>query len=166
MATFLTAALLLLQSTSIYALPFDTLLYPRQTSLVDCLEADNIPITISAYANYSEYQEPYNLRLAYQPTVITLPETTEHVSKSVTCAAAAGVKVQAKSGGHSYGSYSSGGQDGSLIVDLENFNTVELDTCRCLQVFSAQDFTNLRKSYFYRYCWWWCQARESCSGDL
>ncbi|RDW65494.1 hypothetical protein BP5796_10186 [Coleophoma crateriformis] len=127
MATLITAGLLLLQSISTNALPFDTQLNARQTSLVDCLEAGNVPLTISTYSNYTEYQESYNLRVSYQPAVITLPVTTDHVSLSVTCAAAAGVKVQAKSGGHSYGSYSSGGQDGSLIVDLENFNTVSLD---------------------------------------
>jgi FAD/FMN-containing dehydrogenase len=45
----------------------------------------------------------------------------------VTCAAAAGLKVQPKSGGHSYASYSSGGQNGSLIVDLEKFGEITVD---------------------------------------
>lgn len=45
----------------------------------------------------------------------------------MTCAAASGLKVQAKSGGHSYASFSSGGKNGSLIVDLRAFNTIEVD---------------------------------------
>lgn len=135
MAALLTAGLLLLQSTRSYAFPVleSSLLAnlnARQVSLVDCLSNGNVPITVSADSNYTQYQEPFNLRLSYSPTVITLPETTDHVSTSVTCAASFGIKVQAKSGGHSYGSYSSGGQDGSLIVDLENFNSIVLDTCK------------------------------------
>ncbi len=62
------------------------------------------------------------------PAAITLPNTSQQVSDSVTCAAAAGVKVQAKSGGHSYASFSSGGHDGSLIVDLEEFNSISVDS--------------------------------------
>jgi FAD/FMN-containing dehydrogenase len=49
------------------------------------------------------------------------------VSDAVTCAAAAGLKVQAKSGGHSYASFSTGGKDGSLIVNLQNFNSISVD---------------------------------------
>jgi FAD/FMN-containing dehydrogenase len=59
--------------------------------------------------------------------VITIPENEEQVGQSVTCAAAAGLKVQPKSGGHSYASYSSGGQNGSLIVDLEKFGEITVD---------------------------------------
>ena len=38
--------------------------------------------------------------------------------------------MQPKGGGHSYASYSSGGRDGSLIVDMENFDLVEVDRCK------------------------------------
>ena len=51
-------------------------------------------------------------------------QTPEHVSDAVACAAAANLKVQAKGSGHSYASFSSGGQDGSVVVAMENFNTV------------------------------------------
>jgi len=48
------------------------------------------------------------------------------VSFSIICAAASGLKIQAKSGGHSYASFSSGGKNGSLIIDLRAFNEIEL----------------------------------------
>ena len=48
-----------------------------------------------------------------------LPTTDTHISDAVVCAGASNVKVQAKSGGHSYASYSSGGQSGSMVIDLE-----------------------------------------------
>ena len=35
--------------------------------------------------------------------------------------------VTAKSGGHSYGTHGLGGEDGHLIVDMKNFNTVTVD---------------------------------------
>ena len=71
--------------------------------------------------------KPYNLRLVYTPAVITIPTTPQEVGYSAICAAEAGLKVQAKSGGHSYASFSSGGEDGSLIVNLQNFNSITVD---------------------------------------
>ncbi|PBP23526.1 glucooligosaccharide oxidase [Diplocarpon rosae] len=99
---------------------------PRH-DVTNCLDADHVPYLIQSSSNWSSYATPYNLRLVYEPAVITIPESPDQVSSSVTCAAAAGLKVQAKGGGHSYASYSSGGQDGSLIVDMEKFSSVELD---------------------------------------
>lgn len=51
----------------------------------------------------------------------------QHVSDAVVCASISGVKVQAKSGGHSYASFSSGGQSGSMVIDLENFQSISVD---------------------------------------
>lgn len=42
------------------------------------------------------------------------------------CASNNGVKVQAKSGGHSYASYGFGGQSGSMTIDLESFQEITL----------------------------------------
>lgn len=57
-----------------------------------------------------------------------MPTTTQHISDAVVCAGKSKVKVQAKGGGHSYASYSSGGQSGSMIIDLQGFQQVTLDT--------------------------------------
>jgi len=97
------------------------------TNITDCLTSHSVPYAVNSSTNWEYLQKPYNLRLSYQPAVITLPKTCQQVSDSVTCAAAAGLKVQAKGGGHSYASFSSGGQDGSLIVDMENFNQITMD---------------------------------------
>lgn len=104
-------------------------LQSRQTSLITCLKDANVPYFVQTSANWTEYVTPFNLRLQYVPAAITLPTETLHVYDSVVCASKAGVKVQAKSGGHSYASFSSGGQNGSLIVDLENFNGITVDSC-------------------------------------
>lgn len=98
-----------------------------RSDIEDCLTTNNVPYAVQNSANWTALSTPYNLRLVYTPAVITIPETPDHVSSSVTCAAAAGLKVQAKGGGHSYASYSSGGQDGSLIIEMENFSSIEVD---------------------------------------
>jgi hypothetical protein len=120
-------------------------------SVIECLTKHDVPFETSCSSNWtdlilpyvsfpavslvvglfllhrSSYSFRYNLRLSWEPSIVTLPYTSDHVSRSVTCAAAAGLKVQAKSGGHSYASFSTGGQDGSLIVNLQNFNSIKVD---------------------------------------
>jgi len=91
------------------------------------LNAKNVPYKMTSDAAYAELSEPYNLRLPYKPAVIVLPITNQHVQDAVVCAGQAGLKVQAKSGGHSYASFSSGGKDGSMQINLESFQTVKLD---------------------------------------
>ncbi|KAL8893637.1 MAG: hypothetical protein Q9192_005075, partial [Flavoplaca navasiana] len=61
------------------------------------------------------------------PAVVVLPTTKRHVSSAVLCAAKSKVKVQAKSGGHSYASYSSGGQNGSMVISLESFQKIAVE---------------------------------------
>lgn len=101
-------------------------IYSRN-DVLSCLDKCHVPYVTSSSANWTDFQTPFNLRLEYEPAVITIPENEEQVGQSVTCAAAAGLKVQPKSGGHSYASYSSGGQNGSLIVDLEKFGEITVD---------------------------------------
>ena len=92
-----------------------------------CLTSQRVPYVDKTSPKWSQAQKPYNLRLSYQPAAITLPTLPKHVQDSVLCAALSGLKVQAKSGGHSYASYSSGGQDGSVVIDMKTFNTVNVD---------------------------------------
>ncbi|SLM33671.1 glucooligosaccharide oxidase [Lasallia pustulata] len=99
----------------------------RAPTLVDCLTNSSVPISLLSSLNFAQLAEPYNLRLPYTPAVIVLPTTPQHVSDGVKCACSTGVKVQAKSGGHSYASYSSGGKNGSLIVDLESLQNISID---------------------------------------
>lgn len=49
--------------------------------------------------------KPYNLSIPITPAAITFPETTAQVAAIVKCAVDANLKVQARSGGHSYGNY-------------------------------------------------------------
>ena len=108
---------------------------PTRGDVLECLTARNVTFAVKTSENWTALSRPYNLRLVYDPAVITIPATPDQVSSSVTCAAAAGLKVQAKGGGHSYASYSSGGQNGSLIVDMEKFSDIEVDQSELLPAF-------------------------------
>jgi hypothetical protein len=47
----------------------------------------------------------YNLYYDVDPVAVTYPETPEEVGAVIKCASAAGLPVQARSGGHSFGNY-------------------------------------------------------------
>ena len=94
----------------------------------DCLDAKDVPVYFPTTSGFAHLAEPSNLRLTYVPAVVVLPATIQHISDALICAGTYHVKVQAKSGGHSYASFSSGGQTGSMIVDLASFQTVEVDS--------------------------------------
>lgn len=86
----------------------------------------SVPSLFPDSPDYAKYAQSYNRVFSYQPAVICIPHTEEHVSSAVVTARAHGLKVQARGGGHSYAAYSAGGKDGSLIVDMRRFDGVEL----------------------------------------
>lgn len=47
----------------------------------------------------------YNLNFPVEPTAVTYPQSSEQVAAIVKCAADHDYKVQARSGGHSFGNY-------------------------------------------------------------
>ena len=102
---------------------------PSSTSstLQHCLDAKDVPVYFPTTSGFTQLAEPFNLRLIYTPAVVVLPTTIQHISDAMICAGTHNVKVQAKSGGHSYASFSSGGQNGSMIVDLATFQNIEVD---------------------------------------
>lgn len=109
----------------------------RQNSAVGCLRVKGVPAVDPWDERYTNYSSPYNLRLQYKPEVIALAETNEHVSAAVRCACRSGLKVQARSGGHSYASYGMGGVDGALIVDTQRFQDVSYDENSKVATFGA-----------------------------
>ena len=120
---------------------------PNQT-LQDCLGAANVPVRFASSNDFNELSQPFNLRLAYIPAVIVLPNTTQHVSDAVKCAGDASVRVQAKSGGHSYASFSSGGQNGSMVIDLENFQQIAVNSTNIAAVGGGVRLGNLAEGIY------------------
>ncbi|KAK3680848.1 hypothetical protein B0T22DRAFT_485748 [Podospora appendiculata] len=80
------------------------------------------------YKYFSEWIKPLNLAYLITPAAVIRPRNVTEVAAVVKCAAKNGVKVQAKSGGHSYANYGSGGQDGAISVDLVNLQSVWVNT--------------------------------------
>jgi hypothetical protein len=52
-----------------------------------------------------EDAKPYNLDYPIVPAAVTYPKTSEQIAEIVRFASEAGIKVQARSGGHSYANY-------------------------------------------------------------
>ena len=96
-------------------------------TLQDCLAIKDVPVFFATSAGFAALAEPYNLRLPYTPAVIVVPTTTDHIRDALHCASENSVKVQAKGGGHSYASFSTGGQNGSMIIDLQEFQEISVD---------------------------------------
>ena len=71
--------------------------------------------------------KPYNLDIPVKPAAVTYPKTSEHVAAIVKCAVDNSLKVQPRCGGHSYANYGIGGQDGTIVVDLKNFQQFSMD---------------------------------------
>ncbi|KAI1451912.1 Glucooligosaccharide oxidase [Annulohypoxylon moriforme] len=103
------------------------------TPLSDCLNAVcNGRDNCVAFPDNPLYQiswvNRYNLEIPVAPVAVTRPSTAQDVSDFIKCAVANNVKVQPKSGGHSYANFGLGGQDGELVVDLVNLQNFSMDT--------------------------------------
>ena len=99
----------------------------RKKALYQNLFEKQIPIKLPGDPDWADIIKSYNTRLQYIPAVVVLPETGQHIIEAVLCATQNGVKVQARSGGHSYASFSTGGRDGAMVIDLCHFQDVSLD---------------------------------------
>ncbi|OTA65827.1 Glucooligosaccharide oxidase [Hypoxylon sp. EC38] len=73
------------------------------------------------------YSSTYNIRLPVTPEIVIIPTSVRHIQDAILCAREYGLKVQARSGGHSYASYSNGGSDGAMIIDLRKLQYINHD---------------------------------------
>ncbi|KAF4439178.1 hypothetical protein F53441_12653 [Fusarium austroafricanum] len=86
--------------------------HSKSVPIRDCLDA---------------WARPFNLEFPVTPAAVIRPENVIEVSETVKCAKEHGLKVQAKSGGHSYGNYGLGGADGAVSIDLVNLKDFKMD---------------------------------------
>ncbi|KAL0566878.1 hypothetical protein V5O48_015121 [Marasmius crinis-equi] len=99
---------------------------PFETCLHSALPNSAISVPSDPFYDLSAVKA-YNKAYDIVPAAVVRPSTTDEVSKVVVCASENGVKVQARSGGHSYADYSIGGQSGSLVIDMVNFQQFSMD---------------------------------------
>ena len=119
MARFITALVLLAQVANGA---------PAIDLLVKCLKSSKVPQSSPGSQTFSQDISPYNLRLNFTPIAVAIPTSVPHIQAAVKCASKYGVKVNPKSGGHSYAAHSLGGEDGHLVVDLKYFKNITLDS--------------------------------------
>ncbi|KAJ5318750.1 hypothetical protein MYU51_012905 [Penicillium brevicompactum] len=98
----------------------------------DCLvSAVGGDATYVAFQDHLLYQatavEPYNLNIPVTPAAVTYPQSAEEVASVLKCASDFDYKVQARSGGHSFGNYGIGGQNGAIVVDMKHFSQFSMD---------------------------------------
>ncbi|RFU76667.1 fad-binding, type 2 [Trichoderma arundinaceum] len=70
----------------------------------------------------------YNLALDQYPQIVIRPNTAAEVSQAVKCANTNGYKVQARSGGHSYGNFAqSAAETNGMMIDLVNLKNFQMN---------------------------------------
>ncbi|KAK2746140.1 hypothetical protein FQN55_005769 [Onygenales sp. PD_40] len=100
----------------------------KKALIQDCLTEAAVPQVEPTAEEYAAEIEPFNLRVPFTPVGAALPETVEHVQAAIKCAVDNKVTVSARGGGHSYASHGLGGEDGHLLIDMQGFKDVTLDT--------------------------------------
>ncbi|KAK8079077.1 hypothetical protein PG994_002884 [Apiospora phragmitis] len=98
----------------------------RNNGYINELRENAICVKTASDPDWHDYAATYNIRLPYIPLAVVLPETAAQVSVAVVSAGRHGLQVQARSGGHSYTSFSHGGRDGAVVVDLRQMQDVVL----------------------------------------
>lgn len=91
-----------------------------------CLTGSGVPIDTKGSEGWNRDAAPFNIRVPFTPAAIAVVQSTEHIQKAVNCGRKLGVKVSAKSGGHSYASLGFGGENGHLIVQLDRMYNVKV----------------------------------------
>ncbi|KAI8626371.1 Glucooligosaccharide oxidase [Xylariaceae sp. FL1651] len=100
----------------------------KHAVLEDCLSQAGTTIDKFNSTDWEMDTRPFNSLLPYKPDIVAVPTTTEEIQSAVACGAKSGYKVTAKCGGHSYGSYGLGGEDGHLVIQLDRMFAVKLNT--------------------------------------
>ncbi|KAK2592792.1 hypothetical protein QQS21_009496 [Conoideocrella luteorostrata] len=99
----------------------------KQDRLKSCLQSKGVEAVAQGSEKFSSAISSWNLRLKFNPVMVVVPKSTDQISAAVACGESSEVRVTAKSGGHSFGSYGLGGEDGHLLIDLAGMNQVKLD---------------------------------------
>ncbi|ELU38262.1 glucooligosaccharide oxidase [Rhizoctonia solani AG-1 IA] len=100
----------------------------REQDLLACLSgAQNLTVVSPDSPSYNTDRLTFNRRFAYRPAAIVYSTGVQDVQVAVQCGASSGTPVVARSGGHSYAAYGTGGQDASLVIDLSRMASLTLN---------------------------------------
>ncbi|KAH6897362.1 hypothetical protein B0T10DRAFT_183645 [Thelonectria olida] len=104
-----------------------SLVLTKRDKLTACLADARVPFAVKNSSEWTQDVTPYNLRLPYTPAAVAIPTSVRHVQAAVKCGVKHNVRVSAKAGGHGYGSYAFGGEDGHLVIVLDRMDDVTLN---------------------------------------
>ncbi|KAF9974072.1 hypothetical protein BGZ73_002661, partial [Actinomortierella ambigua] len=79
----------------------------------------------------------YDRNFDFKPTAIYYPANVDDAAAAIRCAAEFNIPVAPRSGGHSFEAYSVGGRDGSLVIDLANFQHFSFDHTKDIATIGA-----------------------------
>lgn len=97
----------------------------NSTSLEECL--GQVQATFDDDFTWANETSPWQLRIKPKPATVVHPSTTDDIAKALSCAEQYSLKVAALNGGHSYGAYGLGGNDGALVINMEKFTETTYD---------------------------------------
>ncbi|PIL28271.1 hypothetical protein GSI_09559 [Ganoderma sinense ZZ0214-1] len=107
-------------------IPYSELKARSSNGLLDCLERAGLDPVVEGDPEYATEALPFNLRFNWKPAALVYPTDSNGVAAAVKCGSENGVKVNARSGGHSYAAFALGGEDGHLTVSLDHLRHLSL----------------------------------------
>ncbi|CAH1760757.1 16136_t:CDS:2 [Entrophospora sp. SA101] len=99
----------------------------NQNAFEDCLKPITGEKVFKSSPNYNSTIIDENSAIEFLPNAIVFPNSVKDIQLAIECAKSFNLNITPRSGGHSYESYSLGGKDGALVVDLKNFNQIQID---------------------------------------
>ncbi|OJD32609.1 berberine-like protein [Diplodia corticola] len=97
----------------------------ESASLEECL--GQVGATFDGEPTWANETSPWQLRITPKPITVIHPETSDDIATALSCAQQFSLKVSALNGGHSYGAYGLGGNDGALVINMEKFTDISYD---------------------------------------
>ncbi|KAF9460051.1 glucooligosaccharide oxidase [Collybia nuda] len=95
--------------------------------LKDSLNAAGIVAVFPGDPKYANASIAYNLRFEFKPAVVTFPKDSQDVSEILKISTALNMKAAARSGGHSYIANGLGGENGVVVLDMQNFQNITVN---------------------------------------
>ncbi|KAK2624025.1 hypothetical protein QTJ16_006659 [Diplocarpon rosae] len=114
-----------------------SLTYSQTVPIETCLSEASLPATFPNSTTWANDTAPWSLRIKPKPSAVVKPTEVSQIVAALTCASAANVKVAARNGGHSYGSYGVGGNDGALVINMDAFQETSFDASTGLLKFGG-----------------------------
>ena len=102
------------------------LLSRRNVSLESCLASAEVAYVIRDSKDWAQKILPWNLRLNYTPSAVAIPRSIDQIQSAVSCGIQKKLRLSAKGGGHSFGSFGLGGENGHLVIELDRMDAVTL----------------------------------------